>query len=107
MNRRKHHLKCFDRTDETQVTIVKHILKTVCTDVTNILVNFLAAELMMSAESPSSITNEVSSPLDTLLTPAILAELAAVLARLWMQSYSMCLFPVGQGEDPGKAARGN
>ncbi|XP_067097720.1 E3 UFM1-protein ligase 1 [Osmerus mordax] len=45
--------------DETQLTIVKHILKTVCTDVTNILVNFLAAELMMSAESPSSITNEV------------------------------------------------
>lgn len=45
--------------DETQVHIVKHILKTVCTDVTNILVNFLASELLMSAESPSSITSEV------------------------------------------------
>ncbi|XP_022625320.1 E3 UFM1-protein ligase 1 [Seriola dumerili] len=45
--------------DETQVHIAKHILKTLCTDVTNILVNFLAADLMMSVENPSSITNEV------------------------------------------------
>ncbi|KAL0967327.1 hypothetical protein UPYG_G00250880 [Umbra pygmaea] len=45
--------------DETQVHISKHVLKTVCTDVTNILVNFMAAELMMSVENPSSITNEV------------------------------------------------
>ncbi|MEQ2197910.1 hypothetical protein XENOCAPTIV_004979, partial [Xenoophorus captivus] len=45
--------------DETQVQITKHVLKTVCTDVTNILVNFLAADLMMSAENPSTITNEV------------------------------------------------
>uniref|UniRef100_A0A674DA72 E3 UFM1-protein ligase 1 n=1 Tax=Salmo trutta TaxID=8032 RepID=A0A674DA72_SALTR len=53
--------------DETQVLIAKHVLKTVCTDVTNILVNFMAAELMMSAENPSSITNEVSSPLSLLI----------------------------------------
>ncbi|KAM7367541.1 hypothetical protein PAMP_013830 [Pampus punctatissimus] len=45
--------------DETQVLIAKHALKTVCTDVTNILVNFLAADLMMSVENPSAITNEV------------------------------------------------
>ncbi|MEQ2307361.1 E3 UFM1-protein ligase 1 [Ameca splendens] len=45
--------------DETQVQITKHVLKTVCTDVTNILVNFLAADMMMSAENPSTITNEV------------------------------------------------
>ncbi|KAG7244195.1 hypothetical protein INR49_004268 [Caranx melampygus] len=45
--------------DETQANISKHILKTLCTDVTNILVNFLAADLMMSVENPSSITNEV------------------------------------------------
>uniref|UniRef100_A0A3Q2NZN6 E3 UFM1-protein ligase 1 n=1 Tax=Fundulus heteroclitus TaxID=8078 RepID=A0A3Q2NZN6_FUNHE len=44
--------------DETQVQITKHILKTVCADVTNILVNFLAADLMMSVENPSTITNE-------------------------------------------------
>ncbi|KAM8831633.1 E3 UFM1-protein ligase 1 [Spinachia spinachia] len=45
--------------DETQVHISKHILKTLCTDVTNILVNFLAADLMMSVENPATITNEV------------------------------------------------
>ncbi|XP_038582929.1 E3 UFM1-protein ligase 1 [Micropterus salmoides] len=45
--------------DETQVHIAKHILKTLCTDVTNILVNFLAADLMMSVENPSTITSEV------------------------------------------------
>uniref|UniRef100_A0A8C6PAR3 E3 UFM1-protein ligase 1 n=1 Tax=Nothobranchius furzeri TaxID=105023 RepID=A0A8C6PAR3_NOTFU len=45
--------------DETQVHITKHILKTVCTDMTNILVNFLAADLMMSVENPCTITNEV------------------------------------------------
>ncbi|XP_070705497.1 E3 UFM1-protein ligase 1 [Pempheris klunzingeri] len=45
--------------DETQVHIAKHVLKTLCTDVTNILVNFLAADMMMSVEDPSTITNEV------------------------------------------------
>lgn len=45
--------------DETQVHIAKHVLKTLCTDVTNILVNFLAADLMMSVENPSTITTEV------------------------------------------------
>uniref|UniRef100_I3JZG6 E3 UFM1-protein ligase 1 n=1 Tax=Oreochromis niloticus TaxID=8128 RepID=I3JZG6_ORENI len=45
--------------DDTQAHIAKHILKTVCTDVSNILVNFLAADLMMSVENPSTITNEV------------------------------------------------
>ncbi|KAM8726294.1 E3 UFM1-protein ligase 1 [Acanthopagrus schlegelii] len=45
--------------DETQANIAKHILKTLCTDVTNILVNFLAADLMMSVENPSNISTEV------------------------------------------------
>ncbi|XP_054900371.1 E3 UFM1-protein ligase 1 isoform X2 [Poeciliopsis prolifica] len=45
--------------DETQIQITKHILKTLCTDVTNILVNFLAADLMMSVDNPSTITAEV------------------------------------------------
>ncbi|XP_027896336.1 E3 UFM1-protein ligase 1 isoform X3 [Xiphophorus couchianus] len=45
--------------DETQIQITKHILKTLCTHVTNILVNFLAADLMMSVDNPSTITTEV------------------------------------------------
>lgn len=50
---------CFVYVDETQVNIAKHVLKSLCTDVTNILVNSLAADLMMSVENPSTITNEV------------------------------------------------
>lgn len=45
---------------EAQVLISKHILKTLCTDVTNILFNFLAGDLMMSAENPSTIGSEVT-----------------------------------------------
>ncbi|XP_037541177.1 E3 UFM1-protein ligase 1 [Nematolebias whitei] len=45
--------------DETQVYITKHLLKSLCTDVTNILVNFLAADLMMSVENPGTISTEV------------------------------------------------
>lgn len=39
--------------------IAKHVLKTLCTDVTNILLNFLAADLMMSVENPAAISSEV------------------------------------------------
>ncbi|XP_053712431.1 E3 UFM1-protein ligase 1-like [Synchiropus splendidus] len=45
--------------DDTQVLISKHILKSVCTDVTNILVNFLAADMMLSMENTGSITSDV------------------------------------------------
>ncbi|XP_013882362.1 E3 UFM1-protein ligase 1 [Austrofundulus limnaeus] len=45
--------------DETQVHINKHILRSLCSDVTNVLVNFLAADLMMSVENPSTISPEV------------------------------------------------
>lgn len=48
-----------DCSDETQVHIAKHVLKTLCTDVANILFNFLAADLMMSVENPSSLSSEV------------------------------------------------
>uniref|UniRef100_A0A7N8XIL3 E3 UFM1-protein ligase 1 n=1 Tax=Mastacembelus armatus TaxID=205130 RepID=A0A7N8XIL3_9TELE len=57
-------IRLFDKgarffSDETQVQIAKHVLKTVCTDISNVLVNFLAADLMMSVENPTSITSEV------------------------------------------------
>ncbi|XP_077380237.1 E3 UFM1-protein ligase 1 [Festucalex cinctus] len=45
--------------DETQAVIAKHVLKTVGADVANILVNFLAADLMMSVEDPSAMTAEM------------------------------------------------
>lgn len=44
--------------DEVQPNIVRHALKTVCTDVTNVLLNFVAAEHIPS-DSPTAITSEV------------------------------------------------
>uniref|UniRef100_A0A673JUA4 E3 UFM1-protein ligase 1 n=1 Tax=Sinocyclocheilus rhinocerous TaxID=307959 RepID=A0A673JUA4_9TELE len=43
--------------DETQATIAKHVLKTVCTDATNVLLSFVAAEHMTS-DSSTAITSE-------------------------------------------------
>lgn len=45
--------------DETQATLTKHLLKTVCTDITNLIFNFLASDLMMTVDSPATITSEV------------------------------------------------
>ncbi|KAL7872656.1 hypothetical protein SRHO_G00076390 [Serrasalmus rhombeus] len=45
--------------DDTQLLLMKHLLRTICTDLTNILINFLSADLMMATENPSSITAEV------------------------------------------------
>uniref|UniRef100_A0A4W6DLY5 E3 UFM1-protein ligase 1 n=1 Tax=Lates calcarifer TaxID=8187 RepID=A0A4W6DLY5_LATCA len=65
--------------DETQINVAKHVLKTVCTDVTNILVNFLAADLMMSVENPSSITNETIE--DFLTNLEICAEVCGFMLK--------------------------
>uniref|UniRef100_A0A4W4EFN7 E3 UFM1-protein ligase 1 n=1 Tax=Electrophorus electricus TaxID=8005 RepID=A0A4W4EFN7_ELEEL len=46
-------------TDETQLNIVKHVLRSVCTDVTNMLVTFIAAERMMTSDNPTTITAEM------------------------------------------------
>uniref|UniRef100_A0A8C5NHJ6 E3 UFM1-protein ligase 1 n=1 Tax=Gouania willdenowi TaxID=441366 RepID=A0A8C5NHJ6_GOUWI len=41
--------------DETQVHIAKHLLKTLCTDVANLLVNFLAADQMIVTRASTCI----------------------------------------------------
>ncbi|KAM8998909.1 E3 UFM1-protein ligase 1 isoform X1 [Sarcophilus harrisii] len=46
-------------TDDAQTTLAKHLLKTVCTDITNLIFNFLAADLMMAVEDPTTITSEI------------------------------------------------
>ncbi|XP_077343348.1 E3 UFM1-protein ligase 1 [Lithobates pipiens] len=45
--------------DETQSNLAKHLLKTVCTDITNLIFNFLAGDVMMAAEDHTTITSEV------------------------------------------------
>lgn len=47
--------------DDTQTALTKHLLKTVCTDVTNLIFNFLASDLMMAVDDPTAITSEVCS----------------------------------------------
>lgn len=46
-------------TDETESNLAKHLLKTVCTDITNLIFNFLAGDIMMAVEDYSTITSEV------------------------------------------------
>ncbi|XP_044530150.1 E3 UFM1-protein ligase 1 [Gracilinanus agilis] len=46
-------------TDDAQTNLAKHLLKTVCTDITNLIFNFLAADLMMAVEDPTTITSEI------------------------------------------------
>ncbi|XP_026642518.1 E3 UFM1-protein ligase 1 isoform X2 [Microtus ochrogaster] len=45
-------------TDDTQTALTKHLLKTVCTDITNLIFNFLASDLMMAVEDPAAITSD-------------------------------------------------
>ncbi|XP_005044054.1 PREDICTED: E3 UFM1-protein ligase 1, partial [Ficedula albicollis] len=42
----------------TDDTLAKHLLKTLCTDITNLVFNFLASESMMTTENYSTITSE-------------------------------------------------
>ncbi|XP_006004935.1 E3 UFM1-protein ligase 1 [Latimeria chalumnae] len=44
--------------DDTQATFAKHLLKTICTDITNLIFNFLASDLMMGVENYSALTYE-------------------------------------------------
>ena len=58
---------CARASEETQVHATRHVLKTLCTDVTNALVNFLAADLMMSMDQMTSgeepsLSGEVGVP---------------------------------------------
>ncbi|NXQ46215.1 UFL1 ligase, partial [Catharus fuscescens] len=42
----------------TDDALAKHLLKTLCTDITNLVFNFLASESMMTTENYSTITSE-------------------------------------------------
>lgn len=52
-------IKCSYFPDDTQTALTKHLLKTVCTDITNLMFNFLASDLMMAVEDPAAITSDV------------------------------------------------
>ncbi|GAB1288351.1 E3 UFM1-protein ligase 1 [Apodemus speciosus] len=54
--------------DDTQAALTKHLLKTVCTDVTNLVFNFLAADLMMAVEDPAAMTSDIRKKILSKLT---------------------------------------
>ncbi|KAG2467744.1 E3 UFM1-protein ligase 1 [Polypterus senegalus] len=45
--------------EDSQISIAKYVLKTVCTDAANLLFNVLATDLMMAVESASCLTPEM------------------------------------------------
>lgn len=45
--------------DDTQTALTKHLLKTVCTDITNLMFNFLASDFLMAVEEPAAITSDI------------------------------------------------
>ena len=50
----------FHFVEETSAQLVKHLLKTVCSDITNIVVSAVATEHMMSVQEDTQLTPEVS-----------------------------------------------
>ncbi|XP_029800670.1 E3 UFM1-protein ligase 1 isoform X2 [Suricata suricatta] len=81
-------------TDDTQATLTKHLLKTVCTDITNLIFNFLASDLMMAVDDPATITNEVRKKILSKLseeTKVALTKLHSSLNEKSIEDFLSCL----------------
>ncbi|XP_075058903.1 E3 UFM1-protein ligase 1 [Mixophyes fleayi] len=81
-------------TDETQSNLAKHLLKTVCTDITNLIFNFLAGDIMMAVEDYTTITSEVRKKilnkfLDEAKGP--LTKLNSLLSGKSIEEFLSCL----------------
>ena len=46
--------------DDTQQNLIRHLLRTVCTDITNLVVNAVATDHMLSVTDESQFTLEVT-----------------------------------------------
>nr|XP_045010927.1 E3 UFM1-protein ligase 1 isoform X2 [Jaculus jaculus] len=80
--------------DDTQAALTKHLLKTVCTDVTNLLCNFLAADLMMAVGDPATITSEIRKKIISKLpeeTKVALTKLHNCLNEKSIEDFLSCL----------------
>ncbi|XP_049551087.1 E3 UFM1-protein ligase 1 isoform X2 [Orcinus orca] len=81
-------------TDDTQAALTKHLLKTVCTDVTNLIFNFLASDLMMAVDNPATITSEVRKKILSKLseeTKVALTKLHSSLNEKSIEDFLSCL----------------
>ncbi|XP_036034297.1 E3 UFM1-protein ligase 1 [Onychomys torridus] len=80
--------------DDTQTALTKHLLKTVCTDITNLIFNFLASDLMMALEDPAAITSEIRRKILSKLTEetkAALTKLHNSLNEKSIEDFLSCL----------------
>uniref|UniRef100_A0A8D0TPJ8 E3 UFM1-protein ligase 1 n=1 Tax=Sus scrofa TaxID=9823 RepID=A0A8D0TPJ8_PIG len=81
-------------TDDTQAALTKHLLKTVCTDITNLIFNFLASDLMMAVDDPAAITSEVRKKILSKLseeTKVALSKLHSSLNEKSIEDFLSCL----------------
>ncbi|MXQ93089.1 hypothetical protein E5288_WYG019683 [Bos mutus] len=81
-------------TDDTQAALTKHLLKTVCTDITNLVFNFLASDLMMAVDDPATITSEVRKKILSKLseeTKVALTKLHNSLNEKSIEDFLACL----------------
>ncbi|XP_020639413.3 E3 UFM1-protein ligase 1 [Pogona vitticeps] len=81
-------------TDETQSNIAKHMLKTVCTDITNLIFNYLAADVMMASEDYTAITAEIRKKILSTLpeeTRSPLTKLHMALNGKDLEEFVSCL----------------
>ncbi|KAM6181248.1 E3 UFM1-protein ligase 1 [Erethizon dorsatum] len=80
--------------DDTQAGLTKHLLKTVCTDITNLIFNFLASDLMMAVDCPAAITSEVRKKILSKLseeTKVTLTKLHNSLNEKSIEDFFSCL----------------
>ncbi|XP_048209767.1 E3 UFM1-protein ligase 1 [Perognathus longimembris pacificus] len=80
--------------DDTQSALSKHLLKTVCTDITNLIFNFLASDLMMAVDDPATITSEVRKKILSKLseeTKVALTKLHNSLNEKSIEDFLSCL----------------
>ncbi|XP_055981275.1 E3 UFM1-protein ligase 1 isoform X2 [Sorex fumeus] len=81
-------------TDDTQTALTKHLLKTVCTDITNLIFNFLASDLMMAVDDSTTITSEVRKKILSKLseeTKVPLTKLHSSLNEKSIEDFLSCL----------------
>ncbi|KAM7136532.1 E3 UFM1-protein ligase 1 isoform 1-T1 [Molossus nigricans] len=81
-------------TDDTQTALTRHLLKTICTDVTNLIFNFLASDLMMAVDDPAAITSEVRKKILSKLseeTKVALTKLHSSLNEKSIEDFLSCL----------------
>ncbi|KAM6185683.1 E3 UFM1-protein ligase 1 [Rhynchocyon petersi] len=80
--------------DDTQAALTKHLLKTVCTDITNLIFNFSASDLMMAVDDPATITSEVRKKILSKLpeeTKVALTKLHNSLNEKSIEDFLSCL----------------